>query len=103
MSDTEPQKPNLLGEFLAFAQEKNISVDCPACESEEGWNLFTSSGTHQVLPGGRAGDILIGSVGIDVLTMRCRNCGYIRMFELDTIRRIAKEKREGSSETDDGQ
>ncbi|MNK89572.1 hypothetical protein D3C87_1095860 [compost metagenome] len=86
MSDEVSRSDALLQQFVAFAAYKNISPKCPTCSSEQGWNILTNQGKFHVVPIGEDRDVLIGAAGIDVLTMRCRNCGFIRMFHLDMIR-----------------
>lgn len=106
IEETRTTESDLVDVFVDFAVAKEISVKCQDCGSEEGWSIYTNKNSHQVIPGGGNRDIHIGPYGIDVVTMKCRNCGAIRMFDLDHVKSVskaerAKNKDSGSSEGSD--
>jgi len=92
MSEDNTEKPKaetegaitdkyVLDDFVRFAQAKKLSMRCPSCEQTSGWKIYANKRGNFVMPKGLKGDIFIGQ-GVDVIAMRCNNCGYIKQYDL---------------------
>ena len=73
-------------ELSEFMNAKGITRSCHACGQDAGWSNYYSEYGVTSIPVCRDGDILIGGGTVEVLTLRCQNCGYIRMFDMSAYK-----------------
>lgn len=96
MSNNEPFKALpvaqvTVDDLSAFMSAKRITQLCHACDQDAGWSSYVSDYGVTSIPVCRDGDILIGGGAVEALTLRCKNCGYIRMFDLGVYKEWKEE------------
>lgn len=86
MSDTAKQDEKILTEVATFMYDKGVTLTCPMCSKEEaGWEVYAPYPHTPTLPlGNKRGTLIIGDV-VPTLATRCKNCGFIRMFDMDVF------------------
>ncbi len=102
---TKPFPPMGFEEAVKFLESVNAHVDCPICGNQS-WAIrarLESAGLKAHYPG------LLGAtedgeaylaVGFPVLTVSCENCGFMRLHDLESIRR-RKQKPEQEDQTNE--
>jgi hypothetical protein len=78
--------------FAKFAKAKEINVVCDSCQKRAGWTVYNNGQYPPSLIGTKDRDMLVSPPVIPLVTMRCKNCGFVRLYDRAFIVRWVKEQ-----------
>jgi len=88
MDDLEQadQDDKILADVATFMHDKGVTLKCSMCDqTEAGWAVYAPYPYTPTIPfGNKKGTLVIGDV-VPTLSARCRNCGFIRMFDMEVF------------------
>ncbi|MGC4396022.1 hypothetical protein [Hydrogenophaga sp. T2] len=101
MTDENGGYPLPMGfdEVVAFLESVNANAICPVCGGNHGWGVVArleATGVRDHYPG-LVGAHEDGSADLShafpVVTVTCKNCGYMRLHDVQTLRQRQTDRR----------
>lgn len=81
--------------FGRFAAAKGIKGDCESCGQQAGWTVHRMKHFVPSLVGSRYNEFVGGPAVIALVSMACKNCGFVRAYDRDFVLQWIRENQDG--------